>query len=171
MLRISVHPFSSLFVPLSVLQCNLGPILWHRSTKIGIWICNYIRGFIWYVISHPCIVLQDAPEFASTVGEHQYDDQLESASEGAQQARFFRGRYLLTQLEDVDREALTPKQQRSYDLLYSQVHGMAKGFKWRCVNRNRLLSQSNMDNNQLIKLTTITNVSIHFAEIWRRNIC
>ena len=60
--------------------------------------------------------LAENPLFATSVGVHKYNDELPTVSVGAAQRRLERERTFLDRLRDIDRAALSPKDQLNYDL-------------------------------------------------------
>ncbi|PSR04893.1 MAG: DUF885 domain-containing protein, partial [Bacteroidetes bacterium SW_8_64_56] len=60
--------------------------------------------------------LAENPLFATSVGVHKYNDELPTVSVEAAQRRLERERTFLDRLRDIDRAALSPKDQLNYDL-------------------------------------------------------
>lgn len=75
--------------------------------------------------------LQDAPEFASAVGVHDFDDRVEQFTvESLDQRKAVVSDYIL-QLEKIDKSQLDKKTQISYDVLNDTLQTFIAGYVWK----------------------------------------
>jgi uncharacterized protein (DUF885 family) len=65
--------------------------------------------------------LKHNPEFASTIGDNRYNDQLSDYSVQAYNDSLARGRAFLTRLAEIDTTGMSPQEQLSKDLLVRQL--------------------------------------------------
>ena len=65
--------------------------------------------------------LKHEPEFASSIGDNRYNDQLSDFSVQAYNESLARGRAFLTRLAEVDTAGMSPQEQLSKDLLVRQL--------------------------------------------------
>src|ERR1700747_3535544 len=65
--------------------------------------------------------LKESPEFASTLGDKRYDDQLTDYSVAAYNAQLERGRAILDRLGAIDTAGLPAQEQLSKDLLVRKL--------------------------------------------------
>ena len=65
--------------------------------------------------------LKHEPEFASSIGDNRYNDQLSDYSVQAYNESLARGRAFLTRLAEVDTAGMSPQEQLSKDLLVRQL--------------------------------------------------
>ncbi|HSR52252.1 MAG TPA: DUF885 domain-containing protein [Acidobacteriota bacterium] len=67
--------------------------------------------------------LKENPLFATSTGNHQYDDQLPDVSAQAEERRAEYWREILARLDALDRSSLTPQDQIHYDIFRLQTEG------------------------------------------------
>jgi uncharacterized protein (DUF885 family) len=60
--------------------------------------------------------LQENPIFSTSYGDRRYNDRLRNVSTAASERRHARNKEVLAQLDTIDREALSPREQVNYDI-------------------------------------------------------
>ena len=60
--------------------------------------------------------LREHPQFATSVGDHRFDDKLSAVSEADHERRLAQERTFLKRLDGIDRKALGAEDQLNYDI-------------------------------------------------------
>ena len=72
-------------------------------------------------------LLKHQPDFASTIGDNRYNDQLPDYSVQAYNESLARGRAFLSRLTEVDTAGMTDQEQLSKDLLVANINRESTG--------------------------------------------
>jgi uncharacterized protein (DUF885 family) len=75
--------------------------------------------------------LEENPLFATSVGDHQYNDRLPSVTDADQQRRAERRRVFLRHLQDIDRTTLSDQDRVSYRMFERQLEDALAGYEFR----------------------------------------